>query len=123
MQLMNAWLYNNQQIKIGKKAIPELDDYSVLVKNRAIGLNPVDWKLIADHLGHFDNFKCCFRKIFGCIKIMLISCNSSCHWHCIQWDCFVTRNWFNKKYTNNIDNIFQSNTLLIYEMIKRTSRL
>lgn len=52
---MNAWLYSNQQIKIGKKAIPELDDYSVLVKNRAIGLNPVDWKLIAGHLGHFDN--------------------------------------------------------------------
>ncbi|WP_392562410.1 zinc-binding dehydrogenase [Orbus sturtevantii] len=54
MPQMNAWLYSNNTIKLARKAIPTVGEHSVLVKNSAIGLNPVDWKLIAGNLGHFN---------------------------------------------------------------------
>lgn len=51
---MNAWLLDNQTVKLGTKAIPEPNDYTVLIKNSAIGINPVDWKLIDGRLGNFS---------------------------------------------------------------------
>lgn len=54
MNTMQAWLLNQQQIRLGRKTRPSPTGATVLVKNRAIGLNPVDWKLIDGRLGHFD---------------------------------------------------------------------
>lgn len=51
MSHMNAWLWNNNKITLATKAVPTIGDYSVLVKNTAIGINPVDWKLIEGNLG------------------------------------------------------------------------
>lgn len=51
MSQMNAWLWNNNKITKGVKRIPCLEAHMVLVKNIAIGINPVDWKLIEGYLG------------------------------------------------------------------------
>lgn len=51
MTQTEAWLWKGHaapsQLERCVKTLPELGDEQVLVENRAIGLNPVDWKLMA----------------------------------------------------------------------------
>lgn len=46
-----AWLWKQHAephlLEYRNKALPELNDDQVLIENRAVGLNPVDWKLMA----------------------------------------------------------------------------
>ncbi|PHM51156.1 alcohol dehydrogenase catalytic domain-containing protein [Xenorhabdus sp. KK7.4] len=43
------WIKNPDplQLVLGTKILPELKENQVLVKNKCVGINPVDWKLIA----------------------------------------------------------------------------
>lgn len=50
MTMMQAWGYNQKQIELINIKIPTALENTVLIKNEAIGLNPVDWKIIAGKL-------------------------------------------------------------------------
>lgn len=50
---MKAWTWSRAEraISLSEQAVPGLDKHDVLVVNRAIGLNPVDWKFIETDQG------------------------------------------------------------------------
>lgn len=50
---MRAWTWSRAErvISLAEQAVPALGPQDVLVKNRASGLNPVDWKCIETDLG------------------------------------------------------------------------
>ncbi|OOX30501.1 alcohol dehydrogenase [Vibrio parahaemolyticus] len=48
MEPYRIWQYQTetQSLVLGKAEMPTLDDKEILVQNKAIGINPVDWKFI-----------------------------------------------------------------------------
>ncbi|EOD5129973.1 alcohol dehydrogenase catalytic domain-containing protein [Vibrio parahaemolyticus] len=48
MEPYRIWQYQTEthSLVLGKAEIPALDDSEILVQNKAIGINPVDWKFI-----------------------------------------------------------------------------
>ena len=48
MEQYQSWQYQTEthSLVLGKAEIPALDDNEILVQNKAIGINPVDWKFI-----------------------------------------------------------------------------
>ncbi|MDO6639356.1 zinc-binding dehydrogenase [Shewanella sp. 5_MG-2023] len=48
MEPYQIWQYQTEthSVILGKAEIPALDDNEILVQNKAIGINPVDWKFI-----------------------------------------------------------------------------
>ncbi|PHM44905.1 Phthioceranic/hydroxyphthioceranic acid synthase [Xenorhabdus mauleonii] len=50
------WLQNPDplHLSLGTKELPELKEHQVLIENHAVGLNPVDWKLLS---GLSDNWE------------------------------------------------------------------
>ncbi|WP_391090126.1 alcohol dehydrogenase catalytic domain-containing protein [Vibrio sp. NH-UV-68] len=48
MEPYRIWQYQTEthSLVLGKAEIPALDDNEILVQNKAIGINPVDWKFI-----------------------------------------------------------------------------
>ncbi|PSB80854.1 alcohol dehydrogenase, partial [Photobacterium damselae subsp. damselae] len=48
MEPYRVWRYQPEthSLVLGKAEIPALDDNEILVQNKAIGINPVDWKFI-----------------------------------------------------------------------------
>ncbi|MCZ6404840.1 alcohol dehydrogenase catalytic domain-containing protein, partial [Vibrio parahaemolyticus] len=48
MEPYRIWRYQTEthSLVLGKAKIPALDDSEILVQNKAIGINPVDWKFI-----------------------------------------------------------------------------
>ncbi|MGR5144507.1 alcohol dehydrogenase catalytic domain-containing protein [Photobacterium sp. DNB23_23_1] len=48
MEKQRAWLYNNttESVEISRIDIPKIEKHEVLIENKAVGINPVDWKFI-----------------------------------------------------------------------------